>query len=342
MAKIKKLTVEYDDNTQDSFVSVTTCLPPLPPLPPTTHKTDVWTYIGETTIDTIKSYLSAHPVHAVKCQWGELTQNGGVVWWGEQFSVRRATMMAMQERSVEQYITVVTFSANSIMFLVSDAAKRSEFSNAVIKELDFLSQVKKVTGFELDLEDFGSWTQATMAGVVQLVKEMSAALHAKGYKLHIATPAKSTDNGYPQNFSYPALAATTVDKVAVMTYDGMYSINADTAPNAPLPWVESCVKYAVSKLGVDRVIGGIPSYGYHDTAGQNVSTPTTISNVPLSSLPGNEKALRDVSSGELHWLALGQSYWYMDEAAMKAKLEAIKKTGVKHASIWSLKGNLFV
>lgn len=120
-------------------------------------------------------------------------------------------------------------------------------------------------GVDLDFEGFAfvdsnkTWPKTAPLWTA-LVKELSAALHAKNKILSVSTPyvldPKGTQRGY-YVYAWAAIAPY-IDRLRIMTYD--YSV-AKTGPIGPLTWAERTVQYAVSIMPASKVYLGIPGYG---------------------------------------------------------------------------------
>jgi spore germination protein YaaH len=131
-------------------------------------------------------------------------------------------------------------------------------------------------GVDLDYENFafndGKETWATTRpNWVAFLSELSAALHASGKTLTVSVPpvydAKTTDDSGYWVYDYAAMGKV-VDHLRIMAYD--FS-TTDPGPIAPLPWVKNLVKAAKSLVPSDRLVLGVPVYGY-DWPGATVGT----------------------------------------------------------------------
>ena len=293
------------------------------------EKTDGWTFHGEAGAENT---WRNNDIYAIKSQWGELSSAGDLVWWGTE-AERIAQTTEYKAHSTEQYLLIVEFNIAHINTMLSSSVRRAVFIQRVVDEC----KARGLTGVELDLEAFWSWTPTTMANMILLIKALGDSLHANHKQLHMALPAKNPSLGAP-NVDFAALAATALDKVAIMTYDRMYQVNADVAPNAPLQWIKDCTNYAVQHFGVERVIGGIPNYSYGAPSGVLVTSPDTFHYDKVPGIPGFATATRNPGSGELTWKNGGKTYWVVDQEAMRQKKQAIKDCGVNRFSVWSMGG----
>lgn len=305
---------------------------------PSEEKIDGWTYHNEG--GNPEQVWRNNDIYAIKSQLGELNATGDLTWWGTEAN-RIAQTTEFKAHSQEQYLTILEFTVAHINTMASSASKRTMFVQKLVDEcVD-----RGLTGVELDLEAFWSWTATTMANMLLVINQLADSLHAKGKQLHMALPGKTSDaidgSGGAPHANFAILAKTAIDQFAIMTYDANYQVNANVAPLAPLKWITDCTKYAVKHFGVDRVIGGIPNYSYSSPSGLLVTDPDTFHFSKAQTVPGFATATRDPLSGELTWKNAGKTYWVVDQEAMRIKKQAIKDCGVTRFSVWSFGGNLW-
>jgi hypothetical protein len=158
---------------------------------------------------------------------------------------------------------------------LSNAATRTTIVNTIVD----LVVKNNFDGIDLDYEGFAfvdgnnTWSK-TAPRWVALVKELSAALHAKNKLLSVSTPylfdPKEKQKGY---FVYAwADIASSIDRLRIMTYD--YSV-AKPGPMGPLSWTEKTIKYAISIMSASKVYVGLPGYGRDWITSVNGKCPTS-------------------------------------------------------------------
>ncbi len=160
----------------------------------------------------------------------------------------------------------------------------------VVQTLVNLTVSRGYNGLDLDLEGFAySDGRATWASTrpnwVAFVKQLGAALHARGKVLHATIPPTYDSNrgnasGY-WVYDYAGIAPH-VDRVRIMAYD--YSVGSP-GPIAPYSWVQRIVTYAKTQVPAGKLVLGIPSYGR--------DWPTSISGTCPA---GTETARRSLTS----------------------------------------------
>lgn len=122
-----------------------------------------------------------------------------------------------------------------------------------------------VAGVDVDYEEL---TAADRTAFSAFLARLGPALRAHGRLLAVDVFAKDGDAGYDQRNlaqDYAAIGAAA-DQVRVMAYDWHWETSA-AGPVAPLDWVRRVVEYAVTQVPRERLVLGVPTYGY-DWAGQ--------------------------------------------------------------------------
>ncbi len=153
-------------------------------------------------------------------------------------------------------------------------------------------------GIDLDFEDMaiGSGNVAQAAQVARLyprfLARLCTTLHAAGRSCEVTVMAKNTAGRLDSDgldtdvYDYAALARVA-DRIQIMAYDDHVPSGA-AGPIAPWPWVESVLDYALTQIPADKVVLGIPAYGY-DWSSQGGGTSLTG--------PGAEALAASVHSG---------------------------------------------
>jgi spore germination protein YaaH len=147
--------------------------------------------------------------------------------------------------------------------IISKPASRTTLINTLVK---FATDTRTAfDGVDLDFEKFAysdgvaSWS-TTAPNWVIFIRELSAALHARGKLLSIDTPPDFdptvSKKGY-WVYGWKDIGEY-IDRLRIMGYD--YSIDSP-GPIGPLSWVDAAVKYAVSVMPASKVFLGVPGYG---------------------------------------------------------------------------------
>lgn len=249
------------------------------------------------------------------------------------YSVQNAA--EVKAHSAKQFVTISS-SYQGFSKLVNSAANRSAAVGAIVS---FLQKIE-FAGAELDFESYSKWTQEDYSNYKSFVSELGNALRKNSMALKVDGPPIS--NAKDQSlylWKYEDFDRLPVDSIVVMAYDYQFDCGGGS-PVAPNAWVKDVVTWTKSKIAdVNRIVIGIPAYGYHGVTGAYEITIDTL--LQSKAFPGYSKATRDPSSNEMVWNHLGVSYVYQDETSLNLKRTLVESLGIKHISVWHLGGNLW-
>ncbi|MDJ0346893.1 glycosyl hydrolase family 18 protein [Streptomyces sp. H10-C2] len=253
-----------------------------------------------------------------------------------------ANVADLKAHSAAQYPTVSAMDTATVRALVGSSVRRGQ----AVQQLTAMTVNAGLTGIDVDMEDYWSWAPADFTGYRTFLTELATSLHSAGKRLQVDAPAMTEDASW---YDYAAVAATGVDEIAIMAYDDEYASDPGGKCKAitPYAWLKQVVQYAQSKVpDHDRLVIGLPSYGYSAPAACDTSAIT--GNIPFSVMRGNPgwsgnaatiERRRDSGSGEIRWTSGGRLYDYVDRTAMDRKLKVLTGLGVTKVSVWSLGGN---
>ncbi len=296
-----------------------------------------WIYPGAPACDAGKEIADGRVLHVLKAEYYRLNDAGRLVLRTASRDgcngYSAANAAAVKKFSQHQYVTV-SGGTIGMRAMTSNATLRTQAVSALttfIRAIGF-------SGVELDFEGFGSWTAADYRNYKQFVRELGEALHADGRRLLVDGPpiSNQTEQGYYQ-WRYEDFNALPVDQIVVMAYDYQYDYGAGS-PVAPNAWVVGIIRWVKQRIpDTDRIVIGMPSYGYHGFTGQYRITIDTLEQ--SKQFPGFTTARRDPISHEMHWQSGDTSYFTQDTISLNRKRELIESEGIKHISVWHLGGN---
>ena len=252
-----------------------------------------------------------------------------------------ANVADLKAHSAYQYPTVSGMTTADVHALVSSSANRS----AAVTQLTSLVSSADLSGVDVDLEDYWSWSAQDFTNYKTFLGQLATALHAQGRKLLVDAPAMTENASF---YDYAAVSAEGVDELEIMAYDEEF----DTAPGArclpitPLAWLKQVTQYAQSKVpDHSKLVIGLPSYGISspdpcdlDNVTGNIQFSDMKQSPGFSTNPSTIAARRDPSSGEIRWVSGGTLYDYVDSTALNDKLAVLTSLGVTKVSVWSLGG----
>ncbi len=193
---------------------------------------------------------------------------------------------------------------------------------------------QKYAGIDIDYEEL---RPADQKAFIQFITELSTALHAQGKVLSVAVfPQTSAPGGSQANSpqDYAAIGKVA-DQVRIMGYNYHWAQSPPGAV-APITWVKSVLKYAVSQMPASKVVLGIPLFGYDwaDGPAQTVSWLQALRlsrqyNIPASySKSSQAPSFRYTSSGRVH------TVWFENAESARAKFDAVKGESVAGVYLW--------
>ena len=140
------------------------------------------------------------------------------------------------------------------------------------------------------------------------------------------------------------LLGAAADLVLLMTYEWGYTYGPPMAV-APLPNVRQVVEYALTEIPEEKILLGIPNYGYNWTLPfrQGVSKAISISNQYAVTLAGKYGvAISYSDTSQAPWFRYrdegGREHevWFEDARSIQAKLSLLSQYGLRGAGYWNL------
>ncbi len=294
-----------------------------------------WIYPGDPACNASNEYEDGRVIDTLKPQYYTLEHTGVL----ELLTVANsgcnayspANAAQIKHHSAHQYVTV-SGNTTSMNALVTSQEKRTLATNSLVK---FLEQ-NTFTGVEIDFEGFARWTSVQYAGYKSFLTQLGNTLHANGFTLMIDGPAVTADSGTYQ-WRYTDFNALPVDYIVVMEYDWQYDFGVGT-PISPLSRMEEVTKGVLARItDPNKVVIGIPSYGYHGPTGTYAITIDTDAQSQMYA--GYDTASRDSASDEMMWTSGNRVYDYSDSTTLNDKRTLLENLGVKFVSVWHLGGN---
>jgi spore germination protein YaaH len=223
--------------------------------------------------------------------------------------------------------------------LLKDEAKTEEHINNIVSEVE----VNGFDGIDLDYENLDPSVRDQFTN---FISKLSSELHAKGKILSVTVQAKKSDDNTwrgPGALDFEAIGKL-VDQFRVMTYD--YS-RPNTSPGAiaPIDWMREVISYAKSHVPSQKIIVGIPFYGYQwciAGEGDNCKNDGLV-------YEGVQNIVSQYNP-TVEWNDQTKAPWFLyiddqkntkvvnfeDHRSLSAKLELIKTENVGGITIWRL------
>ena len=191
-------------------------------------------------------------------------------------------------------------------------------------------------GVNLDLEGIPASDRALFTA---FVRDLSARLRPKHFLLTASLPAKTGDDpgsSWSGAYDYRALSPY-LDQVVLMTYDE-HVAGGQPGPVASLAWVDSVVRYAVTAFPRQKIILGIPAYGYvwssrgdkAITFGQAASLIRRYGVTPAWDYAAQVPHFQYTQAGATYRV------WYENNRSAAAKAALVRRYGLRGVAVWRL------
>jgi len=305
---------------------------------PAVNEIMAWIYPGQQTCGAKTEYSDGRKIDVLKPQYFTVGWDGGLNLLTEQSDgcngYSPQNVVDLKKYSKEQYATVASGDASSMNVFLTAALS----DNASVNTLVSFAVDNKITGIEIDFEDFGNWDANSYDNYKKFIDKLGLALHNKGKKLMIDGPATSNkveENWY--RWRYADFISLPVDKIVVMTYDYQFDQGPGQAI-APASWVKNVISWTLGRFPLkNRLSFGIASYGYKVLAGTQKFTLLTYDEIRRE--PGFSTAKRDPGSGEMMWQNGDTLYVYNDGTSMDKELQTVNDAGINSVSVWHMGGD---
>ena len=193
-------------------------------------------------------------------------------------------------------------------------------------------------GIDLDYE---SLRERDRAAFTIFVQNLAAALHAKGKLLTVNVYAKTAEPGTwdgPRAQDWFAIGRAA-DQVRIMTYEYSWS-TSPPGPIAPVNWVDDVMTFARSKIARERLVLGVPLYGY-DWVGQSATDLVWSQAVALANQHAVAVRWDDASAApwfEYRADSARHTVWFENASSADAKLDVAVWSNIGGVTIWRLGG----
>lgn len=215
------------------------------------------------------------------------------------------------------------FHAASVRRLAATPQQLSRAAGAIGR----YASVMGYTGLVFDLETL---EPADLSAQVKVMKAIADSARRRGVRT-IAAAIPATDTaGYPVR---PLLEVA--DYLIVMLYD-QHWLGSEPGPISEPSWVRSSLELRIREAGPERLVAGLPTYGYHWTPGKPTVT-VAFREAQRSAATARRPFRRDKASQTLRRTATtGAEVWLTDAILLGTLVEASKAQGVRRFALWRL------
>ena len=251
---------------------------------------------------------------------------------------------AAKERNVGSFMVITNIGESG--GFDSDLASSILYSSAVqdllLNNIVNIMQNKGYIGLDIDFEYV---YPSDRVAYNEFVEKVVNRLRPIGYLVTTALAPKISGN--QPGLLYEAhdyeFHGRAVDHIILMTYEWGYTYGPPMAV-APIDQVERVLRYAVSVIPSQKILLGMPNYGYDWMLPyQQGSRATAISNLQAVNLAINNGAqIRFDAKSQAPYFyyydASGRRHvvWFDDARSIEARLKLIEKYNLGGASFWTI------
>lgn len=230
------------------------------------------------------------------------------------------------------------FSTSRASALFNDRA----LQDRVLANLVAVMRRKGYVGIDMDFEYIAP---EDAGGYQEFLTRAREVMEPEGFTVSVAlapkTSASQTGLLYEAH-DYPAIGAIA-DWVLLMTYEWGYTYGPPMAV-APIDQVRRVVSYAVTEIPPEKIMMGIPNYGYDWTLPyeQGITRAENIGNqgaVLRAARYGAEIRFDETAqSPYFEYYTAGRRHivWFEDVRSVKAKLELTDEYGLRGVGYWNI------
>ncbi len=230
-----------------------------------------------------------------------------------------------------------SFDSELVHTILNDEAVQDRIIENVLKTLP-----KGYTGLDIDFEYIYAWDRERYNRFVQKAVDT---LRPLGYSVSVALAPKLKGDQpglLYEAHDYPFHGAT-VDHVILMTYEWGYTRGPAQAV-APLDKVRQVIEYAVSVIPSQKILMGIPNYGYDWTLpfvpGSTARSLSNTEAVQLAARVGAAIEFDEQAQAPFFYYYddEGQQHvvWFEDARSIAAKLELVEAYHLGGVSYWTI------
>ena len=230
------------------------------------------------------------------------------------------------------------FDAGLAHTILNDAKISDNLIDNVIKTM----KDKKYAGLDVDFEFLMPQDREAYNN---FLKKCAEKMHSNGFLISCAIPAKEADNPsdtFAGAYDYAAIGSI-VDYVTLMTYDWGYATDGAMAV-APIRNVENTIKFATSQMPPQKILMGIPNYGYDWPTPASRNNPgRAVGNTAAVDLARkfNQSISFDEEAQTPFFVYYDESgkrreVWFEDARSVQAKLALASKYNLAGFSYWTI------
>ncbi|OPX90183.1 MAG: putative sporulation-specific glycosylase YdhD [Pelotomaculum sp. PtaB.Bin104] len=288
---------------------------------------------------------SGRLISAVAPFWYKLSPESGMDIWEQQNGLATAQKNTVIEQAKKHNVQVFALVHNMLYegqvdgkMLASEMLANADTRQTFINQLEWLIKKYDFDGVNLDIENIYLKDRDKLS---LLVKEIYQRLDPQGYQVTVCVPAKTWDdrsNTWSGPFDYSAIGQYS-HYVVIMSYDE-HGYSSGPGPIASFGWVESVAKFAVQHISPEKILLGVPGYGFDWQTGR--TSPTYLSYSQARDIAASRgAAIRWDDTGKVPYFCYWNSgrehqVWFENASSLTYKLDVARRYALGGIALWRL------
>ena len=241
-----------------------------PPRPK--YEAETFSYLTPSTPENdqslVKAFASIHTYFGI-FQYHFL-EDGSLSTLNDQYLIRISRENKVAPLAVITNLTATGFNPE----ITRRVLNNHDIRERLITNIYNLVKSKNYAGVNIDFELVHEAERDIYSGFLRLLRER---LRPEGYITSVAVPAKTNDAlPWLKGYDYGGIGAA-VDFVFLMAYD-WHETSSPPGPVAPINDVRQTIHYALNHMRANKIILGVPRYGYDWTMSDgNVASAHAVS-----------------------------------------------------------------
>jgi spore germination protein len=316
------VTLKFTDNPEYDFITVGY----------------MYDFITESTLRTALPYLT----YAIIFGYGFDSQ-------GEILTVNDDKIIAAASETGTKYLLSLSLITDSGRFDNPNLPRFMTdriFQDVILSNMLTLIRIKGADGMDLDMEYIPSEYKLEF---VSMIRNAANLMHASGYILNVAVAPKTSaeQSGLLYEAHDYRAIGEAADMVFLMTYEWGYKYGPPMAV-APLPNVRQVLDYALTEIPPEKIILGIPNYGYDWRLPyiKDVTAAETISNIEAvdrsvemgAEIRFDERSASPFYNYPERGILLPQNHvvWFEDVRSVLEKMDLAAENGILGVGYWNV------
>lgn len=266
-----------------------------------------------------------------------ITTDGDIIAPNDDRIIERARAASVMPLMVVTNIYDGSFSTEALSQVLASPDARERLISSILSELER----KNYHGVNLDMEYISPDDRESYNA---FLRELSDRLHSNGYILMTAVaPKYRADQPGILYESHDYLAqGEAADYVVIMTYEWGYTYSAPMSVQ-PIEEVRKVLQYAVTEIPSEKILMGMPNYGYDWTLPYTRGTAASSIGFTAAldlAVRNNSEIFYDEKSQTpyFYYTENGTRHvvWFDDAMSIDAKLRLVDEFDLAGASYWTI------